>query len=64
MHELESVEKARARIKHEKDKADSRLRDEFAMCAVTVVDWGRYNTEDCARCVYEIADAMLKAREK
>ena len=47
---------------------DDNVRDEFAMAALAVmVNWGQSSQKEAdpitARRVYEIADAMLKARE-
>lgn len=42
---------------------DKTLRDEFAGKAVEYVNWNTNTIELCAKRCYEIADAMLKARD-
>jgi len=42
---------------------DKTLRDEFAGKAAEYVNWNVNTFELCAKRCYEIADAMLKARE-
>jgi hypothetical protein len=39
------------------------LRDYFAAKAIPFIQWNKDNTELCAKRCYEIADAMLKARD-
>ncbi len=39
------------------------LRDYFAAKAIPFIQWNKDNTTLCADRCYEIADAMLKARE-
>jgi hypothetical protein len=39
------------------------LRDYFAAEAISFIQWNKDHTELCAKKCYEIADAMLKARE-
>jgi hypothetical protein len=40
------------------------LRDYFAAKAMPFIQWNKDHTELCAARCYEIADAMLKAREQ
>jgi hypothetical protein len=39
------------------------LRDYFAAEAISFIQWNKDHTELCAKKCYEIADAMMKARE-
>jgi hypothetical protein len=39
------------------------LRDYFAAEAISFIQWNKDHTGLCAKRCYEIADAMLKARE-
>ena len=58
---LRELDAALAKALHE-----ARLRDEFAMAALTglVPHTGGEPLEDVATCCYQLADAMLAAREK
>ena len=40
------------------------LRDYFAAKAMDKIVWGLDNKNECAKFVYEISDAMMKAREQ
>ena len=40
------------------------LRDYFAAEAISFIQWNKDHTGLCAKKCYEIADAMLKAREQ
>ena len=40
------------------------LRDYFAAQAIDKIVWNLNNKNECAEFVYEVADAMMKAREK
>lgn len=40
------------------------LRDYFAAKAVQFIQWNTDNTSICAKRCYEIADAMIEARQK
>lgn len=46
------------------EAADSRLRDEFAMAALTGLLSGRWNTDTVARVAYSCADSMMAERER
>jgi hypothetical protein len=48
---------------HRTDELGMTLRDYFAAQAISFIQWNKDHTELCAKKCYEIADAMIKARE-
>jgi len=59
-HNTVVVDKEGGIVQHHKGMT---LRDYFAAEAISFIQWNKDHTGLCAKKCYEIADAMMKARE-
>lgn len=62
MIDMADADPAVMRFRMEKEQEHKALRDKFAMAALVRADYN-WNPELCAKWAYELADAMMKARE-